>query len=64
MLKVFEKAFYVLLTIMTIIVVIPGFVTVIGFGYAAVSFWVFGVDHSAVVVDVVNYVWRLYGLIN
>lgn len=62
--KTLEKAIYFILSVITIIVVIPGFVTVVGFGYAAVSFWVFGVDHSAVVVDVVSYVWRLYGLIN
>jgi hypothetical protein len=63
MLNILTKSVYVLLTILTIIVVIPGFVTVVGFAFAVISNSVFGVDNSEIVIKVVNYIWRLYGII-
>lgn len=63
MLNILTKSIYTLLTILTIIIVIPGFVTVVGFAFAVISHSVFGVDNSEIVIKVVNYIWRLYGII-
>lgn len=63
--EVLTKVVYTILTIMTIIVVIPGFVTVMGFLAAGIGHWCFGysIEQMQIIVDIVNSVWRLYGII-
>lgn len=62
--KILSKALHTLLIIMSIIAVIPGTVTVLGFIAVGVGHFCFGysIEQMQWVVDAVNGVWHFYGI--
>ena len=65
MLKAIEKAIYVLLSMITVVLVFPGFVTVMTFAVFVVGHTFFGMTAETIqpMVDFVNDVWHAYGII-
>lgn len=64
MLNILSKAVYTILTIMTIIITIPGFVTVVSFAVCIIGKTFFGLSPESIesICNLVNAVWHFYGI--
>lgn len=64
MLNILTKSAHIVLILLTIVLVLPGLVTVIGFMVAVVGHSCgYSINEMQTIIDIVNSVWRLYGLI-